>query len=433
MKELFRWMEPGLGVKRWVILILFGLVFVALGFAIFLVQVYKTVNFPGIAQPIVSLATGQHLPHLWRAVLLVVGGSIFTIYGTLKFQKTFLEPFLNKREKLFDTLKSYYKASRGPRIVTIGGGTGMSLLLRGLKQYTNSITAIVTVADSGGSSGRLRKSLGVLPPGDIRQNIIALSDTESLMAKLFDYRFEGDRYGEGLSLEGQNFGNLFLVAMNNITGDFVNAIKESSHILAVSGQVLPSTTEPITLCAELENGNVVREEENIDLGKYESSSPIKRLFLEPEKPQALPEAIEALSEAEIIILGPGDLYTSLLPNLLVPGVVEAIRKSSALTFYVCNVANKPTETKGFTAIQYLQTIVDHVGYPLADYMLLNNNFSHPPKKETTPLVTIDKERFADFPQVQFVQDDFIDPEFTLRHDPAKIAEKVMHIFKDVQF
>jgi uncharacterized cofD-like protein len=307
----------------------------------------------------------------------------------------------------------------------------MSLLLRGLKEYSSTITAVVTVADSGGSSGRLSKNLGVLPPGDVRQNIIALSDTESLMAKLFDYRFEGDRYGEGLSLEGQNFGNLFLVAMNNITGDFVSAITESSKILAVSGKVLPSTTTPVTLCAKLENGETVREEENIDLGNF-TASPISELFLEPTAPKAQPEAIQAIQEAEIIIFGPGDLYTSILPNLLVPEIAQAIKKSNAMKVFVCNVANKPTETKGYTVTAYIKTIIDHVHENLIDYVFVNSNTTYPPRKETTPFVHIDKENFKKYP-VKFIEGDFIDPTFTVRHDATKISKSIMQLYKETAF
>lgn len=431
MKEFLRWMKPGIGVKRWILLVGFGLVFVSLGIAIELVHFYRTVGFQGISGVVAFYATGQYIPRLWRGFLLVFGGGIFVIYGTWKFQTTFLEPFMTRREKLFDTLQRYYKANRGPRIVTIGGGTGMSLLLRGMKEYSNSITAIVTVADSGGSSGRLRKNLGVLPPGDIRQNIIALSDTESLMAKLFNYRFEGDRYGKGLSLEGQNFGNLFLVAMNNITGDFVRAVTESSQILAIRGRVLPSTTTPITLCARLKNGEIVREEENIDLGYYKAS-PIVEVFLEPAKPKALPETLEALAKAEIIILGPGDLYTSILPNLLVPEITKAVKKSNAIKFFVCNVANKPTETKGYTVTSYIQTIINHIHHPMVSYVLVNDNFKYPPRKAETPLVPIDENNFKTFP-VHFIKGDFIDPNFTVRHDPKKVADKIMTIFKEVNF
>lgn len=431
MLEFFRWMKPGIGIKRWILLVAFGLTFVSVGIAIELVHFYRTIGFSGIAGTIAFYSTGQYIPRFWRGLLLIFGGGIFVVYGTLKFQKMFLEPFLTRREKLFDTLQRYYKANRGPRIVTIGGGTGMSLLLRGIKEYSNSITAVVTVADSGGSSGRLRKNLGVLPPGDIRQNIIALSDTESLMSKLFDYRFEGNRYGSGLSLEGQNFGNLFLVAMNNITGDFVKAVTESSQILAIRGQVLPSTTTPVTLCAKLANGQVIREEENIDLGNFQSS-PIQKVFLEPTEPQALPEALEAIRKAEIIILGPGDLYTSILPNLLVPQIAKAIKKSRALKFFICNVANKPTETKGYTVTTYIQTIINHIKTPLINYILVNNNFTYPPRRATTPLVPIDEENFKKFP-VKFILGDFIDPHFTVRHDPNKVSSSIINIFKEINF
>ncbi len=435
MHEFAKWLRPGLGVKRWLLVVAIGILLLALGIALLLTHIYRTVGFTGVSGQIAYITTLQYIDRPMRGILLILGGIILAGMGAWRFQRTVLEPFLSKREKLFDTYTDYHRRRVGPRIVTIGGGTGMSLMLRGLKHYTDDITAIVTVADSGGSSGRLRANLGVLPPGDIRQNIIALSDKESMMAKLFDYRFEGERYGEGLSLEGQNFGNLFLVAMNAITGDFVSAVRESSRILNIRGQVLPSTTIPITLCAELTNGDIIRGEETIDLGKYHGAhtKKIKRVYLEPENQPTLSTVTKAIAEADIIVMGPGDLYTSLLPNLLVTDLADAIKQRTNIErIFVCNVANKPTETEGFTVTDYVKTIQEHVGL-LCSTVLVNTNVSLTPYKEQTPFVVVDREAFCTYPSVSFVEADLINENKTVNHNADKVSKAIMDIFRERNF
>jgi len=435
MHEFAKWLRPGLGVKRWLLVVAIGILLLALGIALLLTHIYRTVGFTGVSGQIAYITTLQYIDRPMRGILLILGGIILAGMGAWRFQRTVLEPFLSKREKLFDTYTDYHRRRVGPRIVTIGGGTGMSLMLRGLKHYTDDITAIVTVADSGGSSGRLRANLGVLPPGDIRQNIIALSDKESMMAKLFDYRFEGERYGEGLSLEGQNFGNLFLVAMNAITGDFVSAVRESSRILNIRGQVLPSTTIPITLCAELTNGDIIRGEETIDLGKYHGAhtKKIKRVYLEPENQPTLSTVTKAIAEADIIVMGPGDLYTSLLPNLLVTDLADAIKQRTNIErIFVCNVANKPTETEGFTVTDYVKTIQEHVGL-LCSTVLVNTNVSLTPYKEQTPFVIVDREAFCTYPSVSFVEADLINENKTVNHNADKVSKAIMDIFRERNF
>jgi uncharacterized cofD-like protein len=435
MKEFTRWLKPGLGVKRWILVATIGVLLLALGIALLLTHIYRTVGFPGVTGQIAYVTTMQYLERPVRGFLLILAGIIFTGFGVLKFQSTVLEPFLTRRDRLFDTYTAYHRKRVGPKIVTIGGGTGMSLLLRGLKYHTDSITAIVSVADSGGSSGRLRKDLGVLPPGDIRQNIIALSDKESMMAKLFDYRFEGERYGEGLSLHGQNFGNLFLVAMSAITGDFVSAVLESSKILNVHGSVLPSTTVPITLCAELDSGEVIRGEENIDLGKYTDSNQkkINRVFIEPESPPTLSAVTKAIEEADLIVMGPGDLFTSLLPNLLVGEIADAIKRRKDIErVFVCNVANKPTETEGFTVSDYIKTLREHVGL-LCSSVIVNTNMKYPPFREGTPYVVFDQETFSEFPAINFIKGDFVNSKKTVNHDPDKVASALLKLYKERNF
>ena len=252
--------------------------------------------------------------------------------------------------------------SRGPKIVVIGGGTGLGTIIRGLKNITDNLTAIVTVADDGGSSGRLRQEFGILPPGDIRNCLIAMADLEPLMERLMQYRFGG-----GAGLAGHNFGNLFLTAMTGITGDFELAIKASSKVLAVRGQVLPATLEDVSLVAEMRDGSVVRGESNL----REQGIGIERLRLEPADCHPVLEALAALAEAEAIILGPGSLYTSVIPNLLVREISEALRKAPGLRIYVCNAMTEPGETTGYTASDHLKAILRHGGEGLIDLALIN--------------------------------------------------------------
>lgn len=249
------------------------------------------------------------------------------------------------------------------RVVVIGGGTGLSVLLRGLKQEPVHITAIVTVADDGGSSGRLRAEMDMLPPGDIRNVLTALADTEPLMEKVMQYRFS-----TGTGLVGHNLGNLLLAAMNDITGDFVTAVKMLSDVLAVRGVVLPATNQSILLKAEMEDGSIVSGESQIPL----SGKKIKRVFLDPQDAIPLREAVEAISAADVIIIGPGSLYTSIVPNLLVRRLFEEVKSSSAQKFYICNVMTQPGETDDFTASKHVEVMYEHVGGPFLDTIVVNS-------------------------------------------------------------
>lgn len=257
--------------------------------------------------------------------------------------------------------------AHGPHIAVIGGGNGLSTMLRGLKQYTENITAIVTVADDGGGSGRLREDLGMPPPGDIRNCMEALANTEPLMADLMHYRFT-----EG-SLAGQCFGNLFLAALNGISPSFDAAVSRMSEVLAITGRVLPVTNADVQLEAEFENGTCVVGESKIFQCKKEQDCRIRRVRLLPEGPKALPEALSAIFHADMIILGPGSLYTSIIPNLLVDGIVDAIRKSRALKIYVCNVMTQEGETEGYTASDHIAAIFSHSAPGLFDLCLTNSS------------------------------------------------------------
>lgn len=309
------------------------------------------------------------------------------------------------------------------KIVAIGGGTGLSTLLRGLKKYNFDITAIVTVSDSGGSSGRLRRDYGVLPPGDIRNCILALSTEESLMNKLMNYRFSGKS-----EISGHSLGNLLLLALIQIEGDLPRAIKEISKILKVKGRVLPATLEQVNIVAETNEGKIIEGEVNIDLGTYKGKKKIKRIFLKPSHISGYSQSIQAIKEANYIVIGPGDLFTSVLPNLLIPDLSEAIKKSRALKIYICNVANKFTETHNFKVSDYLKKIKEHLGDNIFDIILVNNNFKIKlPLKERHTKVEIDKEEIKKYVPKIYTQD-LIDNHNPLRHDPQKLANILISIF-----
>lgn len=308
------------------------------------------------------------------------------------------------------------------KVVAIGGGTGLSVMLRGLKEYPLHLTAIVTVADDGGSSGRLRSELKIPPPGDIRNVLIALADTEPLLERMLQYRFKN---GDGLA--GHNLGNLFLAAMKEITGDFVTAIKEMSRVLAVRGQVLPASEEDVVLKAEMADGSVVVGESIIPL----QGSRIKRVFLDPPRPKPLEAALRAIEEADAIVIGPGSLYTSILPNLLVSGMTDAIRKSNALKMFVCNVMTQPGETDGFTASDHLKAIHDHVGDGLFHCVLANN--CEPPdpvarqyQKKGAVAVRLDSDRIKQY-GYDVIADNFLQYETYVRHDTGRLSRRIVEL------
>ncbi|MBS3949177.1 MAG: YvcK family protein [Peptococcaceae bacterium] len=309
----------------------------------------------------------------------------------------------------------------GPRIVVIGGGTGLSVLLRGLKHYTSNITAIVTVADDGGSSGRLRGDMGILPPGDIRNCVLALADTEPLLEKLFQYRFS---VGE---LEGHSFGNLLIAAMTSITGDFQLAIKEFSKVLAVRGRVLPVTASDIRLVAELYDGSTVLGESKVS----ECGCNIKSLRLEPPNAEPLPEVLQAIAEADALVLGPGSLFTSVIPNLLVSGMSQAIARSVATKIYICNVMTQPGETTQFTASQHVDAIQRLANARIIDFVLVNTArikadlLSKYSAQNSAP-VLVDMHRLNQL-GVRVVADDLLHQCSVVRHDPEKLARRVMRL------
>ncbi|MBE9051345.1 YvcK family protein [Nostocales cyanobacterium LEGE 11386] len=347
VNQWFKWLSPGLSVKRWLLISVGGVLLAILGLAIWvkLTPIFWMIE---LLRGFLGVIAGI-LPNYVSGPLVLLGGLLLLLWGqtrTVGSITKVLRPD-GGEEELIDVLLAHRRLYRGPKIVVIGGGTGLSTLLRGLKTYSANITAIVTVADDGGSSGRLRQEFGVLPPGDIRNCVAALADEEKLLTELFQYRFKA---GDGLT--GHSFGNLFLTAMSDITGDLERAVAASSKVLAVRGQVLPATLSDVRLWAELDDGRRIEGESSIP----KAGGKIVKIGCIPANPPALPAAIKAIKEADYIIIGPGSLYTSLIPNLLVPNIADAIAKSNAPRIYVCNIMTQPGETQGYTVADHIKAI-----------------------------------------------------------------------------
>jgi uncharacterized cofD-like protein len=412
----FKWLRPGLHVKRWLFLFVLGTVFTALGIAYVAIHVYRQEPFPAV----VYYVTLQFIDQLWRGILFITVGTLLAILSFWHLSRSLLSPFIASGQSvsLADLVYRARYLDKGPRIVAVGGGTGLSTLLRGLKKYSDHLTAVVTVADDGGSSGRLRRELGVLPPGDFRQCIAALAEAEPLMTELFQYRFD-----QGTGLDGHSFGNLFIAAMSGITGNFERALRESSRVLAVRGQILPSTVENVTLCAELDDASFVEGESKLPHGP----APIKRAYLRPSDAVAFPEALKAIGEADLIILGPGSLYTSIMPNLLVEGIASAIRQAKAVKVYVCNVASQPGETDGYNLSKHVESLESHVGKGLFSFVLANDHLVALPEVWHVNAIDVDGAAL-NLPGLRVVTADVIDEERPTRHDPAKLAAAIMGSF-----
>src|SRR6201997_4373558 len=360
-----RWLTPGLQIKRWLLLLMASELVLVLGGAYALQEIYQTGRLPGVFYYI----TLQLLPYVVRALIFLFVGVGLLVLSYLKLTQSVLGPFLpgNSTSSVVEVIHAFRLRGRGPRVVAIGGGTGLSSLLRGLKTYTSNLSAIVTVADDGGSSGRLRDEYRILPPGDFRQCLVALADAEPLMKQLFDHRFKGG------SLNGHAFGNLFIMAMADVTGNFEHALRESGKVLAVKGTIVPSTLQDVTLVASI-NGSNVEGESKIP----KQNGKISQVFLKPDGAQVNPEAAQAILNAELVIVGPGSLYTSILPNLLVEGMVEAIKASPALKVLVCNLASQQGETDDYGVDDYIRVIREHVGGNVFDFVLVNSNNAHLP-------------------------------------------------------
>jgi uncharacterized cofD-like protein len=437
LKSTFRLLQPGLGLKRWVAPLLLGLIILGLGIGLFLRELYADTSYP----PLLRALLLQSWPRWVRGLLFVTLGVGLTGYSLFQLNKLLLEAFLpNQASVSYLADRVYYRRRRlgGPKVVAIGGGTGLSVLLSGLKHHTENITAIVTVADDGGSSGKLRQELGVLPPGDFRNCIAALADDEALMTQLFQYRF---RTG---GLEGHSFGNIFITAMAEVTGSFERALLESGRVLNIQGTILPSTLENVTLYAEVDEGLQTRKVKG-ESAIPEARLPIERVYIQPDLTPAFPAAVQAILGADLIIAGPGSLYTSIIPNLLITEIFNAIRASNALKIYVCNVATQPGETDSYSLGDHIQAIENHTRVIADDgpeglyqtpstsstneylfhYVLANNNHNHPIPPEMSHLQPVLFQRPLD-DSYQVIGADVVDEQSPWRHNASKLSYAIMN-------
>ena len=423
-----------MGIKRWIAIVFVGELCLALAGALALRQVYRDFDVPSPSQAVVSAVTLQFLPYGLRAVLLGAAGMALFGYGSWRVVRVLMGPFLSTdadQQPLVEVIYQKRFLARGPRIVVLGGGTGLSTLLRGLKEHTSNITAVVTVADDGGSSGRLREELGIPAVGDIRNCIAALADAEPVMAKLLQYRFPGDESG---SLGGHTIGNLLLAAMSSVQGDdFEEAVRQMNRVLAVRGQVVPATGTPVTLHARLLDGREV-----VGQSEIARCTAIDRVWLTPEGVAASEDAARAIAEAELIVIGPGSLYTSIMPSLLLPEIVDAVRASAAIRLYVCNVATQLGETQEFDLADHVAALERHTSPGMIDVVLANNQFgARRPGAYTAQPVRLRwppaGASVAVASQPRLVLEDVVDPDNAHHHDSVRLAAAVMHIYEGESF
>ena len=426
MFHLIKWLYPGMKMKRWLSLFAIGVLLVSFGMALAFSYEYL-----GKAEEEIFLWIYTTFGSYDYAFTIAVGvcmiliGAGFMLFSTRALIRSIIAVLIPDRsEKIVDLIFRKRKLDKGPVVTVIGGGHGLSVLLRGIKSSTSNVSAVVTVADDGGSSGKLREELGIIPPGDLRNCLVALADTEPLMEKLFQYRFEG-----ATALAGHSFGNLFIAAMNEVTGDMETALKESSKVLAVKGRVIPASKEYIRLDAVMTDGTIVEGESKIP----EAHKKIRRVKLFPRKVQAVPAALEAIESADAIILGPGSLYTSIMPNLLVEGVADALKKSRAIKIYICNVMTQPGETDNYTVSAHAKAILDHTGKGTIDYVLAN---SAPISEEFcksvgAQAVKVDEDKINAMGMGLF-KEDLISATDSGRHDPEKLCAAVMKIIYEMQ-
>jgi uncharacterized cofD-like protein len=422
IKRFSAWLTPGLGVKRWFLLIILGTTFLGMGLGVVLLNIYRTAPDTWWL-PVLSVLSLRFLSRPLRALIFGGLGLAMISIGIWELNRSIITPFIRPGHRVADTLRIHRQRERGPRVVAIGGGHGLATLLRGLKEHTHNITAIVTVADDGGSSGRLRRDLGIPPPGDIRNCLAALSNDEALLAQLFQYRFPDGEAG----LDGHSFGNLFITALAEITGSFEAAVAGSGQVLAVQGKVLPSTLIDVRLVADVMlpfTVNEVRIQGESQIPK--SNGKVKHIWLEPNNPPAFPQAIQAILAAELVIIGPGSLYTSILPNLLVPDLVEAIRASRALKLFICNVATEPGETTGYTCGDHLRALEEHISSGLFDIAVVNRLYEGK-LPEGVGWVKVESDLDEDY---SIYQSELVDVLYPWRHESKKLAQVIIDLFQE---
>ncbi len=416
--SLRQWLQPGIRVKRWLVLLACGMLILGVGFAQWLIILHDQQTLPtGFNNLLLGF-----LPPLWRALVAAVVGGCMVLVALYELQHSIVRPLMGQNARPWvEMVAQHQRLQRGLHVVVIGGGTGLPSVLRGMKRATHNITAVVTMADDGGSSGRLRREMGIPPPGDLRNNIAALSDDEDMMTRLFQYRFSDGELG------GHSFGNLFLTALSDITGNMDAAVAVAGRVLAITGQVLPSTLHDVNLVADIRmpSGRLVRVygESNIAA----AGGVIEQVMLEPMSAPALPEAIRAILGAELIVIGPGSLYTSILPNLLVRGMVDALRVTDAHIVYVCNIAQQPGETEGYSVADHVLALEKHIGEGIINTVFANNH--HPPlrKGDVTRYVRFDDPAQPVLQRYHVVRADLTDEVRPWRHDSDKLVTQLLKL------
>jgi uncharacterized cofD-like protein len=419
MSLINKWLYPGIRIKRWLFLLVFSVVVIVVGFSGFFGGIFRNlkittgVNVDSFFYRLQKFKTMDYI-----MIFLGVSGMVLAIRRMNYSMLTIYAP--NKEKEFLNLAYERAKLQRGPKIAAIGGGTGMPNVLRGMKKYTANLSAIVTVADDGGSSGRLRKDYGIIPPGDIRNCIVALADEETLIGKLFQYRF-----GKKGELAGHSFGNLFITAMSHVVGDMPSAINESSKVLAIHGQVHPVTLANITLKAKLKDGRRITGESNIPKAK----GAIERVYISPANCVPYPAAIDAIKNADVVVIGPGSLYTSIIPNLIVDGVGKAMRNKRSLKIYICNIMTQQGETDGYKVSDHIKAMFAHAGEGILDYVIANNkapsrDVAKRYAREKAYPVEIDRHEIQRL-GVKLIEGALFDDGKFIRHSPEILAGLIM--------
>ena len=428
--NLRRWLTPGIGIKRWLLVVFAGLLLLAVAFAHFLRQITRDYSPTGLVGGLIDLLTLQFLPFGLRGLVAASVGVALVAFGSYKTVHVLTDPLRapDPDQPLVELIYQKRFLARGPRIVAIGGGTGLSVLLRGLKEHTSNLTAIVTVADDGGSSGVLRTELGIPPVGDIRNCIVALADAEPLMNEVLQYRFPESIEGETSGLAGHALGNLLIAAMTAVEdGDFEDGIRLMNRILAVRGQVVPVSPTPLTLHARLKDGSVVDGQSQVM-----RTPGIDRVWLTPDEVRPSEDALAAIADAELIVLGPGSLYTSLLPSLLIPAIRDAVARAQAPRIFVCNVATQEGETTGFDLADHVEALIGHTTPNLVDIVLANNHPTPQPGiagRDAPPKAVSLRWPPTSGPVPRLYLDDVVDPDDPHHHEPARLAGAIIRAFE----
>jgi uncharacterized cofD-like protein len=409
---LLKWLTIGLHVKRWLLLLAIGILLIGMGFAFMVLHMFS------VTSTLPFELTG------WHILAVTTAGVISVPLALLKLSRNLLAPYRRHQQgRVIDVVYAHNKRQKGIKVVAIGGGTGLPAVLRGLKSSTSNITAVVTVADDGGSSGRLRRDLGVLPPGDLRNNIAALADDESLMTQLFQYRFNtGD-------LGGHAFGNLFIAALAGVSGGLESALVEVERVLNIQGRVLPATLDDVNLVADIRlnnRQNTVRIQGESKIS--EAGGQIAAIELCPTDAVAYRESVRAIQQADMIVIGPGSLYTSILPNLLVKGIAEALRQTQAVKIYVCNVATQPGETENYTVADHVLALEQYIGRGIFQAVVANSATPIRNAGVNTHYVRPAPPDHQVLQRYNVLLTDLTDAERPWRHDPHKLAEALYKLY-----